>query len=535
MIRGASGDLPLSPRQRRGLVLIVVLVTIAILSLSGYTFTVLMQTEEQAARLMTRRVQSRYLADSGTEYVRQFLVRSDEEAREVGGRWDNADQFHAIPVATAVNNLSEFGSFTVVCSNLDDDGNPEGFRYGLMDESSKLNINTLPFTDVQFPGTARTMLMALPDMTEDIADAIMDWLDADDQPRDYGVESDWYRSQSPAYEAKNGPLDSLDELLLIKGITPELLFGLDTNRNGILDDDEAASGNISSVDADMHLGWANYVTLYSSETNLNVDGLPRININADDLEQLYDDLKSTFDDRWADFIIQYRIASNVYTTADDPLETGDSVTAQPAEIDWDAGPTSQRKFQSVVDLIDARVVVEEDEEDVEDEAETAKSYLDSPMNFVNRGLTLPVAMSSLTHYEGNSIPGRINVMQAPRRVLNAIPFLTTDQIDRIIEVRENELDQPETVDIVRRHETWLWAELVVDLDTMKKLMPFVCAGGDVYRAEITGFFADGAGSSRAEVVFDTTQPKPRLLFWRDKSHLEAGYSMEVLGSQLISQ
>ena len=135
------------------------------------------------------------------------------------------------------------------------------------------------------------VLIALPGMTEDVADAILDWLDADDESRDFGAESDYYRSQSPGYEAKNGPLDSLDELLLIRGVTPELLFGLDTNRNGILDESEATGAGVSSLDANMTLGWANYVTLYSNESNLNADQLPRININDDNLEQLFDDLR----------------------------------------------------------------------------------------------------------------------------------------------------------------------------------------------------------------------------------------------------
>ena len=307
-------------RSRHGLVLIIVLVTVVILSLSAYTFTALMQTEEQAARLITRRVQSKYLVDSGVDYARQFLARDEASIREVGGRWDNAEQFQGVPVAVGVTDAANIGAFTLICSNLDDEANPEGFRYGLIDESSKLNLNVLPFWDEQVDVRAQ-VLIALPGMTDDIADAILDWLDADDESRDFGAESNYYRSQSPPYEAKNGPLDSLDELLLIRGVTPELLFGLDTNRNGILDESEATANDISSVNADMVLGWANYVTLYSNESNLNVDQLPRININDDDLEQLYDDLRSRFDDNWANFIIHWRSTPASQATAATPADS----------------------------------------------------------------------------------------------------------------------------------------------------------------------------------------------------------------------
>jgi len=115
---------------------------------------------------------------------------------------------------------------------MNDEGIPEGYRFGLVDESSKINLNSLPFFDSWTPGSARQILMALPNMTEEIADSILDWVDEDDEEREYGTESSFYSSLSPAYAPKNGPLDSLDELLLVKGVTPELLFSLDTNRNG---------------------------------------------------------------------------------------------------------------------------------------------------------------------------------------------------------------------------------------------------------------------------------------------------------------
>ncbi len=310
-------------RDRRGTLLIVVLVTIVILSLSAYTFTALMQTEEEAARLVTKRIQSKYLVDSGMDYVRLFLSNSDATIRAKGGRWDNAQVFQAIPVAVEQSNPRNIGYFSVITSSLDEEGQPEGSRFGLVDESSKINLNTLPYADLYAPGGGRALLMALPDMTEEVADAILDWLDADDEVREYGTESAYYTSESPAYEAKNGPMDSLDELLLVRGVTPQLLFGLDTNRNGILDDDEAAMGEVSSNDADMYLGWANYMTLYSNESNLTGEGLPRININADDIEQLYDDLKSAFNDEWANYIIYYRCAEPQPST--DPPDSASAV------------------------------------------------------------------------------------------------------------------------------------------------------------------------------------------------------------------
>jgi len=509
--------------RRDGFLIVMVLVTIVILSLSVYTFTALMQTEDKAARLATRRIQSKYLVDSGVDHTRLFLSMTKEQIREKGGVWQNPLQFQGIPVAVQTDNPGLLGYFSIVSSNMDESGIPEGFRFGLMDESSKINLNVLPYTDAWIPDSGRSMLMALPEMTEEIADAILDWLDADDEPRDYGTEGSYYRSEEPPYDAKNGPLDSLDELLLIRGVTPQLLFGLDTNRNGILDDDEAAANDISSVESDMQLGWANYLTLYSNESNLNSEGLPRVNVNADDLEQLYDDLKSAYNDDWANFIIYYRTSATLPST--EPPTEASAVIESASKYPLDFGSlTSKRKFNNILELVGTFVKV--------DDPENLFAYVSSPIQLLNMGLTIPIAMENLTTYQGTSIPGRINIMQAPRRVLEGIPGLDAEIIDRIIRVREFELDDPEGVDKNRQYETWIMVEGIVDLEEMKALLPFVCTGGDVYQAEIVGYFADGAGTSRAEVVLDTTIPVPRILFWRDKSHLPAGYSVDSLGLEL---
>jgi hypothetical protein len=513
----------LCSRRRDGFLIVMVLVTIVILSLSVYTFTALMQIEEKAARLATRRIQSKYLVDSGVDHTRLFLSLTAEQVREKGGVWQNPLQFQGIPVAVQSDNPGLRGYFSIVASSMDELGVPEGYRFGLMDESNKINLNAMPYTDAWIPDSGRSMLLALPEMTEETADAILDWLDADDDPRDYGTEGAYYRSEEPPYDAKNGPLDSLDELLLIRGVTPQLLFGLDTNRNGILDDDEAASNDVSSIESDMQLGWANYLTLYSNESNLNGEGLPRVNINADDLEQLYDDLKSAYNDDWANFIIYYRTSDTMPTTT--PPTEASAVIESAAKYPLDLGAlTSKRKFINILELMGTFVKV--------DDPENLFAYVASPIQLLNMGITIPIAMENLTTYEGTAIPGRINIMQAPRRVLEGIPGMGAEIIDQIIQVREFELDDPDGIDKNRQYETWIMVEGIVDLNEMKTLIPFICTGGDVYQAEIVGYFGDGAGTSRAEVVLDTTIPVPRILFWRDKSHLPASHSVDSLGLEL---
>jgi general secretion pathway protein K len=62
---------------------------------------------------------------------------------------------------------------------------------------------------------------------ETIVDSILDWRDCDDEERLNGAESKYYGGLARPYAAKNGFFDSPDELMRIKGVTPEIFFGHD--------------------------------------------------------------------------------------------------------------------------------------------------------------------------------------------------------------------------------------------------------------------------------------------------------------------
>ncbi|HLZ20264.1 MAG TPA: type II secretion system minor pseudopilin GspK [Smithellaceae bacterium] len=60
---------------------------------------------------------------------------------------------------------------------------------------------------------------------DEIVDAIIDWMDADERVSTWGAESSYYASLERPYAAKNAPLDCIEELLMIRGITNELFAG----------------------------------------------------------------------------------------------------------------------------------------------------------------------------------------------------------------------------------------------------------------------------------------------------------------------
>ena len=91
------------------------------------------------------------------------------------------------------------------------------------------------------------------DRAELIINAIVDWIDKDDQEQGLeSTESSYYRGLQPSYTAKNGPLEFIEELLLIRGITEEIYYG-GKDRPGLKD----------------------LVTVHGNDGSININTAPR--------------------------------------------------------------------------------------------------------------------------------------------------------------------------------------------------------------------------------------------------------------------
>jgi type II secretory pathway component PulK len=107
--------------------------------------------------------------------------------------------------------------------------NPEGgIRVGLTDEASKLNLNS----------ATTSMVSRLPGMKVSLTDALLDFLDADDVPRPEGAEQEYYNALPQPYRMHNGPLSTVEQLLLVRGFSPSVVLGEVANRNFSLDPNE---------------------------------------------------------------------------------------------------------------------------------------------------------------------------------------------------------------------------------------------------------------------------------------------------------
>ena len=92
----------------------------------------------------------------------------------------------------------------------------------IVDLERKFNLNLLV---PEILNQALVLIGVEPLEAQPIVDAIQDWQDADDTPRANGAESDYYLTLDPPHAAKNGPFDDVAELLMVKGVTPQMFFG----------------------------------------------------------------------------------------------------------------------------------------------------------------------------------------------------------------------------------------------------------------------------------------------------------------------
>jgi DNA uptake protein ComE-like DNA-binding protein len=142
---------------------------------------------------------------------------------------------------------------------------PAQLAFGLIDEGSKLNLNTTSSNILS------NLVTLLPYANQDLATAIVDWRTTNSQ----GTYQSYYSTQIQPYQNKGAPFETIDELRLVYGGDLMTLIGEDLNRNGILDANEDSDHN-----GVLQPGLLEYVTVYSKEPNTRTNGDPKISISV---------------------------------------------------------------------------------------------------------------------------------------------------------------------------------------------------------------------------------------------------------------
>jgi len=368
----------------------------------------------------------------------------------------------AAPSTTGTTDIYEAlqvgkGYFWVLQSNLEDD---REYRFGLTDEAGKIDLNT----------ASQEMLQNLPGMTAELAASIIDWRDSDSDVTTGGAEDEYYLLQPTPYHCKNAPLETVSEILLIKDASEDLLYGEDTNLNGVLDpqeNDGDESEPPDNSDGKLDRGFYDYVTVYSTEANVDSEGSTRININStssvSDLQTL---LQDSFDE------------------------------ARALEIIMASGISSNPSFTSILQF-----------------------FYRSRMTFEE----FAKVADRLTTSSETTLPGLVNVNTASKEVLMCLPGLEEEDVDALLTYRETNADS-ESLNAIA------WVTEVLDQAKATGIGQYITVHSNQYSADILALAGNGRAYKRYKAVIDTQTAPPRVIYWRELTNFGWPLNTEIVAT-----
>ncbi len=487
-------------QKRRGVVLLAVLVVVAFLALAAYRFNDSMSAEFQATDSAVRLVQARAIADSGVAYAISELSQ---------GNMPQAGVVQSVSMPNSTNN----GTFEIL---------------SFEDESSKWNINALLSMDPtgkQLSTLLTKLQPQVPSLTPDVIASIVDWLDSDDTPGEGGCENEYYNTQDPPYYCKNGPLDSIDELLLVKGITPEILFGDGLNP-----------------------GIASYFTIFSREQNVipptstssgSQAFTAKINLNDTDVQSFKSKASGILSDNLTTFLMAYRIYG-ASKQQPNTLSVVANLLAGKGSTEGVAGMKSEdysaisaeitkkleaaasdpsilkNKITSIMDLVSSNIdVTVKTEAKGNQPASTKTITFPSPLKDTSAAQQyLPTLFQDFTTADTVDLPAKINILSADQIALQGLPSLEAADIQMIVSNRPAGTQQTDPVYLTP---TWLLTTANLTAQKIKGIENYVTGRSTAFRVRVLGKLDKGGPMGLMEAVIETSGPRPRVVYFRDLS------------------
>jgi DNA uptake protein ComE-like DNA-binding protein len=473
---------------QKGLILLIVLWMMVVLAILGTSYYHLSTLEFLTTKNDLDKFEAELLAESALYMA--FADLTEESTKgytDLSGDWAGAGQLYE--EATLGKGL--FQIYT------DDVYSEEGGTcFGLRDENSKLNINT----------ATKEMIQKLPGMNAARAAAIIDWRDADSEVTRGGAEQEYYSELTPPITPRNGPFVTLEELLMVKNITPRRLYGEDANRDGILqtaENDRAKNDPPDNGDGKLDRGLLPYITIYSYEKNVNAKGEKRLNINTATAEQLKERLKGKVPDTKIDHLITAREKKKVESVVDLVADTGKSGSGSE---DSSSGNTKRKKGGGGKRKNKGNSRGGESES-ASAGAKSSTSEAELPAEAMLTEDEFKEACDDITTDDSETLPGVVNVNTAPKEVLLCLPGMTDSLAESILARRG--ADQQAFAST---------GELIslegMNLDTFKGLYPLVSVRSNVFEARAVGYLSDSKAYASIQAVIDRSGTTPKFLYYR---------------------
>jgi general secretion pathway protein K len=216
-------------RDSGGFALLLTLLIMTLIVAVTFQFNTSMTSELYAAANLRDSVRLRSIANSGFHYA--LAVLFEDAAAENG-----FDSLH--------EDWADFRALSANSSSMFED---DRFEVRIIDHSGRIQINQLLKAPDEVGGeytynmTQKELLTRFlsseefgldEETVDDLVDALKDWMDPDHEVTGFGAENSFYQTLDKPYACRNGPVESLEELLLVRGISRELYYGTE-ERPGI--------------------------------------------------------------------------------------------------------------------------------------------------------------------------------------------------------------------------------------------------------------------------------------------------------------
>ena len=443
--------------RRSGSVLVLVMITVTLGSMVAASLLFRMRAAVGSSTAVANGEQAYSAAMSAINRAITVLQTSPDSLESW---YNNPDLFRNQIVC---NDGTNIWYFTVYASDPTD---PTVVRYGLIDESAKININV----------AGEQSLRSLPNMTDELLDCLLDYRDDDDTLRPHGAEQVFYDRLPQPYLIKNGDLATVEELLLVKNFTASLVYGEDINLNGLLDkneDDGAESFPPDDSDGQLNGGLLGMTTTVTYDPALDTTGRPRININGK-LESL---AETQLPPQTIEFITLYRAEKKLF-----------------------AHPTQ---------LLEMRYQLSKDHTK---DGRMTGDWIDSGI----KAAELPIVCDQLIarkKEDRKPLRGLINVNTASAEVLGSLPGIDEHLASSIVNARVGLDDQSKSTI------AWVYTEGLLEAGTFKRIAPLLTARSYQYRLRCVGFGSPCGRFRIIEAVIDIGREIPRVLYLRDLTRL----------------
>jgi len=407
------------------------------------------------------KIQARYLALAGIEKAKALLYQNARDRSRTGknhtGELYNApEQFRDVAFGR--------GQFRVFRRARPDEGG--GVLYGISDEESRLNLNI----------AASDQLTNLAGLTPEIAAAILAWRGENGTANPAGADADYYAAQQPPYQPRHGRFQTIRELLMVRGVSPDLLLRDDPHQNGGLETGGAAPENSAMPDGGsggVDAGWAGNLTVDSTDNEQSAAGQDRVNIQNADLAALTGVRGIT--PAIAQAILAYR---------------------------------NQNRFHSIADLLD--VSRPANNQNQNPSAGNAPADQSAPANsgpkVIDENLFLDIA-DDVTVDTGANQAGLINLNTAGLDVLTCLPGVTRELAQAIIAYRQS--------NGFFANVAWLLKVDGMTRDLFKQIAPLVTARSETFRILSEGRINSTGTRQRIQMIVHVGLDEVTTLSYRE--------------------